>query len=104
MGRVRFIVGLKSLVFFLIFVITLAGCDFDLNPVNTQPTPRPVPPTPTRPPRNGGTLTIRLTDDVKSLNPWLAGKDANAQAVTGLIFSGLTRLDNHLQPQPDLAE
>ncbi|MDQ6695207.1 MAG: ABC transporter substrate-binding protein [Chloroflexota bacterium] len=61
-----------------------------------------------------GTLTIRLTRDISSLNPWLAsrdsspqslvGKDASSETVTSLIFSGLTRLDNHLQPQPDLAE
>jgi peptide/nickel transport system substrate-binding protein len=51
-----------------------------------------------------GTITARLTADVKSLNPWFAGFDTNTINVTGVIFSGLTRLDNHMQPQPDLAE
>jgi peptide/nickel transport system substrate-binding protein len=51
-----------------------------------------------------GTLTIRLTGGVKSLNPWFAGFDADTQDVTGVIFSGLTHIDNHMQPQPDLAE
>jgi peptide/nickel transport system substrate-binding protein len=45
-----------------------------------------------------------LSGDVRSLNPWFAGLDPNAQDVTGVMFSGLTRLDNRLQPQPDLAE
>src|SRR5438105_1020711 len=104
MGGVRLSLGLKSSVLLVVFLFAVTGCDFNLNPVNVQPTPRLVPPTATRPPHNGGTLTVRLTADVTSLNPWLAGKDPNAQMVTGLIFSGLTRLDNHLQPQPDLAE
>ena len=98
---------------FLVIVLTLlpalAGCDVDPNP---QPTPTPPPPpTPTVPNRpRAGTLNIRLASDIRadgsywSLNPWTAGFDANAQAVTGLIFSGLTKIDNRLQPQPDLAE
>ena len=87
----------------------LAGCDITPNP---QPTPvPPAPPTPTVPNRErAGTLNIRLENDRRAdgsswtLNPWLAGFDANAQAVARLIYSGLTRIDNHLQPQPDLAE
>jgi peptide/nickel transport system substrate-binding protein len=34
----------------------------------------------------------------------LAQRDPAARAVAGLLFNGLTRLDNHLQPQPDLAD
>jgi peptide/nickel transport system substrate-binding protein len=86
-----------------------------------QPTPTPPPlaspspratttaapaPSPTRTPspERGGTLTLRLTADPPTLNPWLGAEDANAQRVARLLYSGLTRLDNHLQPQPDLAE
>ncbi|HYP39665.1 MAG TPA: ABC transporter substrate-binding protein [Chloroflexia bacterium] len=92
------LVSLCSLVF-------ASACDI-IGPVNPQPTATPVPlPTPTHPPRpQGGTITIRLAADVTSLNPWLTGRDPNAQAVAGVLFRGLTRLDNHLQPVPDLAE
>src|SRR2546427_5914231 len=95
----------------LLLALLATGCDLNFSPgpgpvqsPTRPPTPQ-APPTATLPPqRTGGTLTVRLLADVKSLNPWLAGKDPNARAVTGLVFNGLTRLDNHLQPQPDLAE
>jgi peptide/nickel transport system substrate-binding protein len=45
-----------------------------------------------------------LAADPASLNPWFAGFDTNSQQVGGAIFTGLTKIDNHLQPQPDLAE
>jgi peptide/nickel transport system substrate-binding protein len=102
--------ALKRRVLFLPFLLALlvcvlAGCDLPRPPVPGKPTPTLSPPTPTHPPRpQGGTLTVRLASDVSSLNPWLAGNDAPAQAVTGMIFGGLTHLDNHLQPQPDLAD
>ncbi|MEO5953128.1 MAG: ABC transporter substrate-binding protein [Chloroflexia bacterium] len=98
------------LLLLLILLPILAGCDVDPAPTPT-PTPKPPPPTPTVPNRpRSGTLNIRLASDQHTdgtqwtLNPWLAGFDGNAQAVTDLIFSGLTKIDNHLQPQPDLAE
>jgi peptide/nickel transport system substrate-binding protein len=57
----------------------------------------------------GGTLTVRIPHDVTTLNPLFVDKgpgnqDAAAAQVTGLIFSGLTRLDDQLRPVPDLAE
>ena len=113
-------------------LLLLAGCDwFAPAATPTPPGPTPLPGTPgpsaspgtpatataaggpTLPPGTrvpqGGTLTIRLDKDVTTLNPLLVARgpadvDAAAQTVTGLIFSGLTRIDNHLQPQPDLAE
>lgn len=95
--------GRPLLVITLLLVI-LAGCDTPFDPRPVKPNPTPVPPSPTRQPRpNGGTLTLRLTADPGNLNPWLSGRDASAQSVGSLIFSGLTKLDNHLQPQPDLA-
>ena len=91
-------------------LVLLAACDLSFIPgpnSSTTPTPPSTPrlPTPTRPPQKPGTLlTIRLTADPPSFNPWLSGMDANAQSVNGLIFDGLTKLDDHLQPQPGLAE
>ncbi len=51
----------------------------------------------------GGTLTVRIPNDPSSLNPWLTPKDPATTRVASLIYGGLVRLDNHLQPQPDLA-
>src|SRR5689334_5660507 len=83
----------------------LVACDPQPPPPVPQSTASPPPPTPTVPDRpRSGTITVRLTGDVRSLNPWFAGFDADTQDVTGAIFSGLTHLDNHMQPQPDLAE
>ncbi|HMA33143.1 MAG TPA: ABC transporter substrate-binding protein [Chloroflexia bacterium] len=81
------------------------------------PGPRPSPsagqrpPTPTTPPQvpRGGTLTIRIAHDVTTLDPFFVEKgpdtrDEAAAQVTGLIFSGLTRIDDQLRPEPDLAQ
>lgn len=94
----------------LALLVVLAGCDSEPKPADTN-TPTPPRPTPTVPDRpRAGILNIRLVSDKRAtgetwtLNPWFAGFDTNIQQVTGLIFSGLTRLDNHMQPQPDLAE
>jgi peptide/nickel transport system substrate-binding protein len=91
----------------LVAVGLVVGCDSE--PPQLTPTPTVtrtvVLPTATQPPpKSGGTLTMRLGADPSGLNPWLTGRDPNAQLVASLLFSGLTRLDNHLQPQPDLAE
>lgn len=108
-GRASFSTAYR-LSFFLILIllaVLFAGCDSQPTPVvpQRQRTATPVPPTPTVPNKpRAGTINLRLAGDVKSLNPWFAGFDADTQAVGGFIFAGLTRLDNHLQPQPDLAE
>ncbi|MEO6457847.1 MAG: ABC transporter substrate-binding protein [Chloroflexia bacterium] len=83
-----------------------SGCDFSPVPILPQPTPPPKPPpTPSQSARpRGGTLTVRLSGDVPQLNPWLSAGSRDADNISGLLFGGLTRLDNHLQPQPDLAE
>src|SRR5574338_508962 len=83
-----------SLLVLALLVVSLPACDFG-----------PVPPTPTVPDRpRAGTIFARLSGDVLTLNPWFGGMDRDTHDVTGLVFSGLTRLDNHLLPQPDLAE
>jgi peptide/nickel transport system substrate-binding protein len=82
-----------------LFVLAiLAGCALDPAP---KPTPTPPPPTPTPLPR-GGTLSIRLAADVPELRPWQP-RSRGEEQVIGMLYSGLTRLDDKLQPQPDLA-
>lgn len=109
----------RLLLIVALFSALIAGCEDTPTPPqpnfpgtpSTQPAPRStftvapsaVPtPEPSAHPR-GGTLTIRIPGEPVSLNPWLALKDPSAQRVASLIYSGLVRLDNHLQPQPDLA-
>ena len=98
----------RSLVLAVLMALSLlaSACDSDPVPVPPAPTATNAPvPTPTQPDRpRGGTLTVRLNGDPASLNPWLARHDPATRAVAGLLFNGLMRLDNHLQPQPDLAE
>ena len=96
-----------ALVFLLTFTILASACDNSPTPPQPDATATATagPPTPTLPARpQGGTLTIRLNGDPASLNPWLARRDPNTEMVAGLLFNGLTRLDNRLQPQPDLAD
>lgn len=81
---------------------TLAAC--------AQPSPAPqstpavtvVPPTVTPLPR-GGELSIRLDTDVPNLRPWQP-RSRGEEQIVGMLYSGLTRLDARLQPQPDLAQ
>ncbi|HEX8229610.1 MAG TPA: ABC transporter substrate-binding protein [Chloroflexia bacterium] len=98
----------RSLVLAALMALSVlaSACDSDPVPINPGPTATNVPPpTPTQAERpRGGTLTIRLGGDPASLNPWLARRDPSTRAIAGLLFNGLTRLDNGLQPQPDLAE
>lgn len=69
-----------------------------------SPTPAPTaaPPTPTPLPR-GGNLTVRLAADLPDLRPWQP-RSRGEEQVTGLLYSGLMRLDERLRPVPDLAE
>jgi len=82
----------------LLVLAILAGCALDPVP---EPTPTPPPPTPTPLPR-GGTLTVRMAGDVPELRPWQPRSRGEEQLIS-MLYSGLTRLDAQLQPQPDLA-
>src|SRR5262245_52462845 len=84
----------------LLLLVVLAGCALDPIVV-VPPTPTPPPPTPTPLPR-GGTLTIRTATDAPELRPWQPRTRGEEQIIS-LLYSGLTRLDAKLQPQPDLA-
>ena len=62
----------------------------------------PPPKKPERSPLYGGTLTIRLASDPSVISP--LANDRSARMVSQLLFSGLTRLNSHLLPVPDLAD
>lgn len=84
----------------------LAACGAPDQPVATgeaspASAPTSAPPTPTALPR-GGNLTIRLSDDSGTLQPWHP-RTRGEEQIIGLIYSGLMRLDATLAPQPDLA-
>ncbi|HUP27437.1 MAG TPA: ABC transporter substrate-binding protein [Chloroflexia bacterium] len=105
-GAARRIAALYASVCVLILALAAGGCNFNPTPVLPEPTKTPVrTATPTQPPRApGGTLTVRMAGDVQSFNPWLTAGNTDSENISGLLFSGLTRLDNHLMPVPDLAE
>jgi peptide/nickel transport system substrate-binding protein len=90
---------LASVAFGFIILLTLAGCTLDPAPA---PTPTPSPPTPTPLPR-GGNLTIRLAENVPDLRPWQPRSRGEEQIIS-LLYTGLTRLDTQLRPQPDIAQ
>lgn len=113
-----------NLFIIIILLLTLAACDQEQpSPTPTAPlppmvaplpslaaaSPTPAPPTPSPPPTiaevpQGGLLTVRLRADLNNFNPFVNSNDEGAVLVNSVIFSGLTRLDGRLQPQPDLAE
>ncbi|MCL5265331.1 MAG: peptide ABC transporter substrate-binding protein [Chloroflexi bacterium] len=78
--------------------LSLAGCTTSL-PV-AKPTASVSKPTTSS--LYGGTLTIRLPSYAAVISP--VSTDPSAQLVSRLLFSGLTRLNAHLLPVPDLAE
>jgi peptide/nickel transport system substrate-binding protein len=88
----------------LIAIALLTACSAFPIPSSPTPTslPTPAPPTPTPLPR-GGTLNIRLASDIPNLRPWQPRSRSEEQVIS-LLYSGLTRLDTSMQPQPDLAE
>ena len=89
---------LASIALATLILALLAGCALD---PAAAPTPAPPAPTPTPLPR-GGNLTMRMATDVPELRPWQPQSRA-AEQISGLLYTGLTRLDAQLQPQPGLA-
>jgi peptide/nickel transport system substrate-binding protein len=70
----------------------------DSAPGNAPASASPAPGVP-----QGGALTLRIAADVPDLKPWDLRSRAEEQ-VADLMYNGLVRLDDRLQPQPDLAE
>lgn len=104
---------LISMLCTLVCIGVLSSCDLpqSLNPAPQTPaeatvvptdTPTPAPPTATPLPR-GGNLTIRLKQDIPFLQPWRP-RTRGEEQIIGLMYNGLMKLDETLQPQPDLAE
>ncbi len=94
----------------LLALVLLAGCSPPLPPPTATPSapPTAAPPTPTPEPtvdpRIGGRLAVRLPHDPDRLT--LLGPDAAPESgwLRGVLYAGLTRLDDRLLPRPDLAE
>ena len=85
----------------LFVLVGLLACSQSNLPVSSTPLPTALPPTPTSLPR-GGNLTIRSDADVPNLRPWQPRSRSEEQLIE-MLYSGLTRLDAQLRPQPDLA-
>lgn len=92
---------IASIVLGLLILFGLAACALDPQPDPPTPVPTLPPPTATPLPR-GGNLTIRLDADIPNLRPWQPRSRGEEQMIE-LLYSGLTRLDPKLEPQPDIA-
>ncbi len=53
--------------------------------------------------QNGGTLTLSFTSNPDNLNP-IVCCDSSAMPIFDLVFNTLLKLDEHLEPIPELAE
>ncbi|MCU0492505.1 MAG: peptide ABC transporter substrate-binding protein, partial [Chloroflexaceae bacterium] len=85
-----------------LLMLVLVGCASVSGPSDPPVPTAVVVPTATPLPR-GGNLTVRMAADVPDLRPWQPRSRAEEQ-ISGLLYSGLMRLDDKLRPQPDLAE
>jgi peptide/nickel transport system substrate-binding protein len=83
----------------VLLLVALAACSRGQDPA-PAPTAQPTVP-PIEVPQ-GGTLTVRLAQDVGPLRPWAPASHEEEQMVS-LLYRGLTRLDASLAPQPDIA-
>jgi peptide/nickel transport system substrate-binding protein len=104
---------LASLLASLALLIFLVACSLPASDPSPAPdqqggapaatvTPTAAPPTATPLPR-GGNLTVRLAADLPELRPWQP-RSRDEELLTGLLYSGLTGLDQQLRPVPELAE
>ncbi|PDW01904.1 peptide ABC transporter substrate-binding protein [Candidatus Viridilinea mediisalina] len=95
-----------SLALTLMLFLALTACsepsESTLPSEPSPPTATPEPPTATPLPR-GGTLNVGLAADVPDLRPWQP-RSRGEEQISAMLYSGLMRLDDQLQPVPDLAE
>ncbi|WP_164689709.1 peptide ABC transporter substrate-binding protein [Herpetosiphon llansteffanensis] len=88
---------MKRLLTLGLLAVLLTACSLGSTPAPTSE--------PTTPPiqiPQGGTLTIRTAQDISALHPWKPTTHVEAQML-GLLYRGLTKLDQDLAPQPDVA-
>ncbi len=89
----------------LLLIVLLVSCNNTPPRVTLAPPSTATPlPTPTVDPRLGGRVTVRLSSDIEKLTPLTAADSIEAGWLLGLLYGGLTRLDDHLQPQAGLAQ
>lgn len=86
--------------------IAVSSCGGGKSSSTAKPSPPasagPTPSAGGRSPKYGGTLVVALSGDPGLLNPALSPSGL-LHPVTGQIFDGLVRLDDHYNPLPDLA-
>lgn len=103
--------GMTTLVLLL-----LTGCDLNSSSTPSAETPAAATATADSAPGNapaatetaptvpqGGALTLRISADVPDLKPWDL-RSRGEEHIADLMYNGLVRLDDQLEPQPDLAE
>ncbi len=91
--------------FILLLIGLLVGCSNVTPSVTPVPSATPTPlATPTPDTRLGGRVTVRLSGDIEKLTPLAAADNVEAGWLLGMLYSGLTRLDDQLRPQPGLAQ
>ena len=91
---------------FVLLVFVLSACNLSNAPTaepagTMQPSPTPLPPEVRIP--EGGTLTVRLAQDLPTLQPW-APQTHEAEQIVDLMYRSLIQLDTTLIPQPELAQ
>lgn len=90
-----------TLMLFLLLTACSETSESTLPTEPPTPTPSPEPPTATPLPR-GGTLNVALATAVPNLRPWQP-RSRGEEQISAMLYSGLMRLDEQLQPVPDLA-
>ena len=97
-------------------LVLLTGCDLTSSSMPTAETPAAATATADSAPGNapaatetaptvpqGGAFTLRIDADVPDLKPWDL-RSRGEEHIADLMYNGLVRLDDQLEPQPDLAE
>jgi len=111
MKKINLTVLLAAIYYFLVIVVVVAVSPLDtlsssvtsITPTPSTPstTETPTTPTITTPAVEGGTLKL-YGSDPNTLDPALSA-DANSHDYILQIFSGLVKLDDNLEPAPDIA-
>ncbi len=104
MKKINLAVLLATIYYFLVLVVVVAVSPLETlsdSITSITPTPSPTTPTTTTPAVEGGTLKL-YGSDPNTLDPALSA-DANSHDYILQIFCGLVKLDDNLEPAPDIA-